>query len=176
MTKNQFIEVTGFILSIQHLQEDLVLEIWDGKDEEHITILVINNFAIVTTLTGEPIDVSNELIGCYMIAFVNNRKPILAIYPTRFYPELVAIRKDDQFGFVQIGKFNEELMSEELNLKIIVSEETDIINCAGETLTIDEVYNCYMFVYYIRSTRSIPAQAAVTKVIVYEDPFSQMQD
>ncbi|MER2000946.1 MAG: hypothetical protein ABS882_14355 [Lysinibacillus sp.] len=176
MTKNLFIEITGFIRSVQHVQEDLLLEIWDGKDEQHVTYLVIHKLAIITTLTGEPIYVSHEHVGCYIVAFVNNRKPILAMYPSRFYPELVAVRNDDQFGYVQVGKFNEELMSEELNLKLIVSEETDIINYVGETLTIDEIYNHYMFVYYNGSTRSIPAQAAVKKVIVYDDPFGQMKD
>lgn len=174
--KKQFIEITGFIRSIQNFQEDLLLEIWDGKDEGHITNLVVNKLAVMTTLTGDPIVVSDELKGCYMTAFVNGRKPVLAIYPPRFYPELVAIRRGEQFGFVQVGQFNEELFSEALNLKLIVSEETEIVNSAGEPLTVDDIAHHYAFIYYTRSTRSIPAQAPVSKVIVYVDPFGEMQD
>lgn len=174
--KDNFIEITGFIRSVQYFKEDLLLEIWDGKDEEHITNLIINQYTILTTLTGEPLEISDHLKGCYMTAFVNGRKPVMAIYPPRFYPELVAIRKDEQFGIIQIGVFNEDLVSEKLSLKLNVSDETEITDCFGNPLSEEDIKNNYSFVYYTRSTRSIPAQAPVKKVIVYVDPFGEMQD
>lgn len=174
--KKTFIEITGYIYSIQHFQDDWLLEIWDGKDAEHTTNLVVNHHALLTTLTGEKLEVSDDLYDCYVTAFINGRKPIVAIYPPKFYPELVVVRKGEQFGFVQIGMFDEQLISEELDLRLIVGKETDIVNCFGEPLAEDDIKNSYAFVFYTHATRSVPAQANVSKVIIYVDPFGEMQD
>lgn len=174
--KNPFIEMTGFIHSVQQYDEELLFEIRDGKDPERITNLVLNDDSLLTSMSGEAIEVSNELNGSYITAFVNGRKPVFAFYPPRFYPELVAIRIGEEFGFVSVGDFNENLISGELDLKLMISEETEIINCLGESLDEQQIKNNLAFVYYTRSTRSIPAQASVSKVIVYVDPFGEMQD
>ena len=175
MEKN-FIEVTGFIRSVQHFNGDILLEIWDGKDKDHVTNLIINQFTVLTTLIGEELEVTDDLKDCYLTAYVNRRKPVLAIYPPRFYPELVAIRVKDQFGFVQFGFFNEDLFSEQLNIKLTIGEETEIVDSFGEPLEASYIQNNYAFIYYTRSTRSIPAQVPAIKVVVYEDPFGKMQD
>ena len=174
--KKAFIEITGFIRSIQHFEDDLLLEVWNGKDGEQATNLIVNHHALITTSTGERFEVSDDLMGCYVTAFINGRKPIIAIYPPKFYPELVVVRKGEQNSFVQIGMFDEQLVSEELDLKLIVGEETDIVNCFGEPLAEDDIKNSYAFVFYTSSTRSVPAQATVSKVIIYVDPFGEMQD
>jgi len=106
----------------------------------------------------EVVEVGDEVTGFY-----DANAPALLIYPPQ-YPAIV-MAKDTVYQNVTVDYFNNQLISNDGNLKLNIAPSTEVI------LTNDQIFNKYpgnrnLIVAYGPTTKSIPAQTTPYKIIV----------
>lgn len=118
---------------------------------------------------GVKIEKGLEITGYYEAG-----KPMIMIYPPQYTIDIITPAYKE--GFVKIDKFDSNLLSKDKQLKLNISEETEIvwenntqINWVAKP-TIEDLEavlgNRQMIVYYDFMTKSLPAQTTPSKIIV----------
>ena len=132
--------------------------------EEEYDILFTPETVIINN-EGSPIELAE---GQTFTAFVNLNKPMMMIYPPSYSPEVIVVETSDK-GLFKQGQFNEAYVSEALQFKLILDAQTEIVNVQGENVAAKDIVDKDVIVFYTRSTRSIPEQAPINKIIVLPD-------
>ena len=118
---------------------------------------------------GVKIEKGLEFTGYYEAG-----KPMIMIYPPQYTIDIITPAYKE--GFVKVDKFDSNLLSKDKQLKLNISEETEIvwenntqINWFAKP-TIEDLEavlgNRQMIVYYDFMTKSLPAQTTPSKIIV----------
>lgn len=110
-------------------------------------------------------------IGDTISAYYDTRKPMIMIYPPQYAAEVVVIESPDRS--VKFDIFDENLTSSDNQLKLNISDETEIVFYDGTPYEGELVWK-RLVVIYIISTKSIPAQTTPEKVIVLPDKIEDM--
>lgn len=156
----KFISVTGTIQEIEEYGLDgemqlVTLETSDGS---------INRFVI-----SEHTYVLDELTeGAEVVAFYDVQVPVIMIYPPQYSAVAIGLKDDNRTFKVDI--FDQELVSADGSLKLLVSDDTEIINSNGDAYT-GSLADRQLLVTYGASTRSIPAQTTPDQIVVF--PISE---
>ncbi len=106
---------------------------------------------------------ANLTEGTVITSFYNSNAPMLMIYPLRYKAEVVIVPEETQN--VKVDRFDKDLMSSDNNLKLNISDKTEILLQDG-TKYQGSLENRRLVVYYGPTTRSIPAQTSPSKIIV----------
>ena len=106
--------------------------------------------------------------GDKVTIYTDAEKPMIAIYPPQYSPEVVIVEKDET-GSVAVGKFDEKLFSEELSLKLNVGEKTELSSVSGKEVKEADLGGKNLLVFYSITTKSIPAQTPPEKIVVLDD-------
>lgn len=112
--------------------------------------------------------------GSKITGYYETGRPMILIYPPQYTIDIVTPAYEE--GFVKADKFDSNLLSKDKQLKLNISENTEIlwenntqINWIKQP-TIEELEtvlsNRQMLVYYDFTTKSIPAQTTPNKIIV----------
>lgn len=131
-----------------------------SNEEDQPFYLVITNETLVFDETGKEVELKE---GDHVTAYMYADQPMLMIYPPQYNPAVVIVETDEP-GFAAVGTFDENLVDAELSLKLNISEETLIVNHAGEEVADFKGGNAVVF--YSVTTKSIPAQTTPTKIVV----------
>jgi hypothetical protein len=118
---------------------------------------------------GVKIEKGLEITGYY-----ESGKPMIMIYPPQYTIDIITpVYKE---GFVKVDKFDSNLLSKDKQLKLNISEETEIVWENNTQIywfakpTIEDLEtvlgNRQMIVYYDFTTKSLPAQTTPSKIIV----------
>lgn len=105
------------------------------------------------------------LEGQLFTAYVNLNKPMVMIYPPRYTPEVIVV-ETGVMGMFKQGQFDENYVSEALRFQLTIDDTTEIIDLKGQPVAKEAIVGKDLLVFYTRSTRSIPEQAPIHKVIV----------
>lgn len=138
------------------------------KDEKGPYAIRIPKDGMVVDNDGQKVNIES---GQSIQAIVLNNKPMMAIFPPQYTPDLIVVQTEKK-GFVKVGVFNESYVNEENDLKLNMHEQTAIIDSKGNTLTATEIIGKLVAVFYWRTTFSIPAQTSPEKIIVLEPVYS----
>ena len=157
-----FIKVTG---TIEHVEVRDNATYYTTKEGENTNVFVVNKDTLVFDNTGKEVKLKK---GDKVTAYNYGNKPMLAIYPPQYNPEVIIV-ETEAMGSVAVGTFDENLLNEEYSLKLNVSEETDISSVSGKDVTVADLPEQNLLVFYAITTRSIPAQTPPTKVIVLDN-------
>lgn len=112
-------------------------------------------------------------VGTEVTCFYDVTKPMLMIYPPQYSAEVVVVGSGD-FN-VKVDVFDQDLVSMDNMLKLNVSADTEIVGEDG-TVFASELAGEKLAVIYNASTKSIPAQATPSKIVVLaqeEEPAVQ---
>ena len=134
------------------------------KDGENINVLVVTADTLVFDNTGKKVELKK---GDKIMAHTYANKPALAIYPPQYSPEVVIV-ETEEMGFAAVGTFDKNLLDTNLLLKLNVSEETELSSLSGKEVTIANLAEQNLLVFYTFTTRSIPAQTSPSKVVVLD--------
>lgn len=110
-------------------------------------------------------------IGDTISAYYDVRKPMIMIYPPQYAAEVVVVESPDRN--VKFDIFDENLTSSDNQLKLNISDETEIVFYDGTPYE-GELAGKRLVVIYTTSTKSIPAQTTPEKVIVLPDKIEDM--
>ncbi|MCL7747825.1 hypothetical protein [Halalkalibacter alkaliphilus] len=103
----------------------------------------------------------------YLVVVAKTKEPTENKEFTYSCDEFVGDESDLQQ--VKLDIFDQNLVSEDNELKLHISSDTVIINSHGETLEEADISGNTLFVFYTITTRSIPAQTTPHMIIIIDE-------
>lgn len=103
-------------------------------------------------------------VGDFATGYYDGNAPAILIYPPQ-YSALIVFKYDPNKN-VKVAYFNNQLVSDDGQLKLNITPTTSIMLRNGQPFTGNPA-NRNLIVFYGPSTRSIPAQTTPTKIIVW---------
>lgn len=156
-----FIKVTGTIENVEVRENGTYYTVIDG---DNTNIMIANKDSLVFDNTGKEVKLQK---GDKVSAYSYAKKPMLAIYPPQYNPEVIIV-ETEEMGNVEVDFFNKELVDTENNLKLNVGEDMKLVSASGKDVKVDDLKEQHLVVFYTIATMSIPAQTPPSKVIVLD--------
>ncbi|MFL1996102.1 copper amine oxidase N-terminal domain-containing protein [Lysinibacillus irui] len=156
-----FIKVTGTIDKVEVRENGTYYTVIDG---ENTNIMIVNKDSLVFDNTGKEVKLQK---GDKVSAYSYAKKPMLAIYPPQYNPEVIIV-ETEEMGSVEVDFFNKDLVDTENNLKLNVGEDMKLVSASGRDVKMDDLKEQHLVVFYTIATMSIPAQTPPSKVIVLD--------
>mgnify|MGYP001072321817 CR=1 FL=1 len=154
-------EVSGEVIGISqnHFVEDMHLLSLEDADGEPFGFVI----------TDEALNVTGESpeVGDWVVAFYDTRRPMIMIYPPQ-YPVVVFMVADDERNLFA-GRFDESLLDESGAVRLIVTEETEIVDFYGEPF-MESVSGQSLAFLYTEAAESDPLQITPAQVVVLPEP------
>lgn len=167
---SDFMRATGVITNIENRDNDLMVTV--ENEEGLITIFRIQDKTLLfnsgTTEEIQPADLKKNL---KVEAYYDKNKPMILIYPAQITPELFFVIDEEKPGSVKVGKFDEDFLSLDKELKLNIGEETTIVNQQGEKINKGDLSGKELAVFYSITTRSLPPQTPPDKIVAL-DPLT----
>lgn len=165
---SNYMKYAGVITEIEKDKEEVRVTV--ENDEKAIMILRLNkDTQLFNSGTTKSVDYEKLEKGATVEAYYDKNKPMILIYPATVTPELIIIKDEEIFGEVKVGKFDEDFLSLDEQLKLNVNEETPMFNEQGEKIETTDLADKDLIVFYTATTMSIPAQTAPSKIIAMDD-------
>lgn len=157
---------TGTVKEIEK-NDDVITKVYLEGENDSLAYFILNE----DTYYADNINIEE---GSKITGYYETSRPMILIYPPQYTIDIVT--PVYQEGFVKADKFDLNLLSKDKQLKLNISEDTEIlwenntvINWIKQP-TVEELEtilsNRQMLVYYNFTTKSIPAQTTPTKIIV----------
>lgn len=156
-----FIQHRGNITAVEQRENAKLFTV--GQDD-NVFNFYVDDKTIVYDEHGNEIELK---IGDTISLSVYADQPMILIYPPQYAPPVVIVEKDDTANSVKVTQFDENFLSDDGKLKLNLNEESVIINTKGEKVPAKELKNYNAIVFYGPTTKSIPAQAAPEKIVVF---------
>ena len=173
------------------LFEGVISEIMEHDNREFNSLLVENDLEegldkLIIHLSEDVLLVDNTSLefinqdkfelGMEVSVYFEKNTPMLLSYPGQISPNVVIANTNEGYMAVKVDKFNNELISDDNNLKLNISEDTEIVDLNGDKLQVEDLYNKDLIVFYGAATKSIPAQTNPYKVIVLKSHAPEVMD
>ncbi len=157
-----FLSFTGTVMQIedisigQHEESDCYkrFTVVQGPDQ-------VVNFTVAPTTYF--VDYAVIGIGDTITGFYDADAPAILIYPPQY--NALVISKETPGQFVTVSQFNEQLISSDGSLQLILADDTPIVLPNGQPFN-GSLANRDLIVTYGRTTRSIPAQTTPSQIVV----------
>ncbi|MFJ7920874.1 stalk domain-containing protein [Lysinibacillus fusiformis] len=157
-----FVKVTGKVENVDVRDNATYYTVVEG---ELTNIVVIDKDSLVFDNMGKEVKLQK---GDKVSAYSYAKKPMLAIYPPQYNPEVIIVEKDNM-GSVEVDYFDKNLIDTDNYLKLNVGEDTKIESVSGKELKASDLEEQHLVVFYTIATMSIPAQTPPSKVIVLDN-------
>lgn len=165
---SMFLSAGGTIEKIETRDKDLMVTV--VGDEEIITNFRINEDTLLfNTNTTDAMKASDLKEGMHVEGFYDKNKPMIMIYPPQPTPELFFVSDEKEIGSVKVGKFDEDYLSYDKELKLNIGDQTIIENQQGEKIGKEELKDNELIVFYSVTTKSLPPQTSPNKIIVLNE-------
>lgn len=154
----QFHAFTGKVMDISTM----------GKDDGCTKMIALQNQegTLVNFVLSPGTYVLNQemlAIGDHVTGYFNANAPTIMIYPPQ-YPALVMVKENPNYN-VKVSYFNNQLISQDQQLKLNIHPQTKIATANGQSFDKNPT-NQNLIVIYGPSTKSIPAQTTPYQIIV----------
>jgi len=157
-----FIKVTGKIQNVDVRENATYYTVVEG---DQTNMVVVDKDSFVFDNTGKEAKLQK---GDKVSAYSYAKKPMLAIYPPQYNPEMIIV-ETEEMGSVEVDFFNKDLVDTDNYLKLNVGEDTKIESASGKELKASDLAEQHLVVFYTIATMSIPAQTPPSKVIVLDN-------
>ncbi|MCG7434857.1 copper amine oxidase N-terminal domain-containing protein [Lysinibacillus fusiformis] len=157
-----FVKVTGKVENVDVRDNATYYTVVEG---EQTNIVVVDKDSLVFDNMGKEVKLQK---GDKVLAYSYAKKPMLAIYPPQYNPEVIIVEKDNM-GSVEVDYFDKNLIDTDNYLKLNVGEDTKIESVSGKELKASDLEEQHLVVFYTIATMSIPAQTPPSKVIVLDN-------
>lgn len=151
---------TGTVKEIRDLNDENGRKFASVESEsgEKATIVISKNTYVV--------DNAEIKEGTVITGFYDATGPMIMIYPPQYSAEVVAVVEKGQN--IKVDRFDENLLSSDLWLKLNISKDTEIITEDGKAFN-GNLKNRNLIVFYGVTTKSIPAQTTPNKIVVLSE-------
>lgn len=160
----------GKITEINKKDDSISILVKDNEEEaQNGEVLHINEKVIILNdKTKEFMGMEELKDGMKITRYTHKDTPVAMSLPPQLIPDIIVVNESEDTGFINVSKFNEELVNIDNTLKILISEETVIVDGSGEKVAKEDLKNRDLIVFYTTSTKSIPAQAKAEKIIAMD--------
>ncbi|WP_102347666.1 copper amine oxidase N-terminal domain-containing protein [Bacillus sp. Marseille-P3661] len=172
----KFMKSTGVISEVSKDGEYTTVVV-ENQDHSLQTIFKINKDVLLYNgESTESFKIEDFKKGLSVEAYYDKNKPMIMIYPAVITPEIMIINEREKMGQVKVGKFGEDLVSLDKELKLNLAETTILLNEDGDVIKQEELTNKELIVFYTVSTKSIPAQTTPSKVVALNDKVDKQKE
>ena len=158
-------KIEALVISISVKSGIGLIEAVSERDETKSAVFRITGQTPLMTKDGHQIGVAAIPVKGKIIAFVDSHSPLPMVHPAQITPLLVIFDQYAKKGEVSVGAFDKNFYSEQLNLKLHLNENTEIVDLQGKRVDVTSLVGKLLFIFYEKATRSMPAQAKPTKII-----------
>ena len=134
------------------------------KENENNSIMFHLSTMIIGTKDGQVMEAKDIKAGDKVMAIYTSHTPMALSYPGQMTPMMIIVQNSD--NNVKLDKFNEELVSFDGSLKLVINETTKLeAYKTKQAIAGKDLLNKELLVIYGATTRSIPAQTLADGVI-----------
>lgn len=166
---SNFIKFPGVITEITNDKNKLALTVVTEEDEPITTIFTLDkNVRLFKGTNAETVKKESFQIGQKIEAYYDKNKPMILIYPAQITPELLFVPGKEEFSFVKVAKFDQDMISLDRELQLTISEETELRNEKNEVITQEDLVEKELIVFYAvtkRGMEGLPDQTTPLKVV-----------
>lgn len=169
--ENQYIQYKGEILAVNKNDGRISIHVTsDVNEDEYGMIFHMSEDVSVWHMSDQALVEHDKFeVGMEVEIYYHELTPMALSLPGQLTPQVVVIQDKESQGSTYMGRFNEELISTDNYLKLMIDEDTLIVNQKGERLEAQDIFNQTALVFFGASTRSIPAQTTPSKIVVFEE-------
>ncbi|MER2237484.1 MAG: hypothetical protein ABS892_05400, partial [Psychrobacillus sp.] len=161
---------TGVIKEVNSKEDNVILTVETEQKEPLVTIFTISEETLLFhSSTAKEMAKKEFFKGQRIEAYYDKTKARIMIYPAQITPELIIAHDSKNVGFAKVGIFDDRLTSEDNQLNLNITKDTRVVNRQGENIVQKNFAGHELIVFYKNSTRSIPAQAIPSKIVVLDD-------
>ncbi|WP_313892028.1 stalk domain-containing protein [Psychrobacillus sp.] len=161
-----YMNFSGEVTEVVTEKDQVTLTVQTADKEPQVMILPIaDETKIFNSGTTKSLKKDSFKKGQKIDAYYAKNKPMLLIYPPRVTPEFVIVHDEKVFGNVKVGKFNKKFLSLDNSLKLSIGKNTILLDENGKKVSLKDLQEKELIVFYTASTRSIPAITIPTKII-----------
>lgn len=155
--QNYFNSFTGKVLEISGYDsmKGSKMVLTENENGERANIIVSENTYVANNAV--------ITVGATITGYFEANMPMIMIYPAQYVAEVVVVKSEEIN--VKVAVFDKDLLSDDNDLKLNISDKTEIISQDGKPYE-GELANRKLVVSYSFSTKSIPAQTTPTKIVV----------
>lgn len=164
-----FIQHRGNITAVEQREN---AKLFTAQLEGNVFNFYVDNKTLVFDEHGNEAELK---IGDTISLSIYADQPMILIYPPQYAPPVVIVEKDDTANSVKVAQFDENFLSDDGKLKLNLNEESVIVNSKGEKVAAKDLKNYSAIVFYGPTTKSIPAQTAPEKIIVFPKLDDEME-
>lgn len=159
-------KIEALVISISVQSSLALIETRNERDDSKIITFHLHPTTPLFTQIGERMGVTAIPVKAKITAYIDSRKPLPMIHPPQITPLLVVVEQPGVKGEVAVGHFGENFYSEQLKLKLHLTDKTNIMNTTGEIVSPAALKDELLIVFYEATTRSMPAQTTPSIIIV----------
>lgn len=178
-TGSNYIGQFGVVKEVQKDGNKVILTVSEeGKEggDSLISHVFLTKDTLIYNTLGEKVDFASLQVGQKLEYYYDKNKPMIMIYPAQIYPEIVILPVKDRMGIVKVGKFDENFLSLDGELQLIISEETEILNHLGQKMEKEDLVGKELIVFYTVATKSFPPKTTPTKIIAYTVKMDKLKE
>lgn len=165
-----YIQYKGKIVEIDKSGNTVKILVKDKVDEPFNGML-FHLTEYVTLLNGETKDfigIDELEVGMTVTAYYHKETIMLMSLPPQLDPEVIVVNTKEEYSPVYVSGFDEELLSSDGSARLIISEDTVIVDKHGNKLDKEAIKNRDLIVFSSIEMESYPVQKIVDKIIVIE--------
>lgn len=156
-----FIKITGTVESVEVRSNATYFTLEEGDLTNR---LAITEDTQIFDNTGKKVELKK---GDQVVAYSDADKPMILIYPPEYNPEVVIVQTE-VMSMADVGTFDKNLLDKDLVLKLNISEKTELSSLSGKKVTVEDLAEQDLLVFYNFTTRSFPAQTTPLKVVLLD--------
>lgn len=158
-------KIEALVISISVKSGIGFIEALSERDESKSAIFRITGQTPLMTKDGHQIGIAAIPVKGKIIAFVDSYSTLPMVHPPQITPLLIIFDQYAKKGEVVVGTFDKSFYSDQLNLKLHLNENTEIVDLQGKRVDVNGLVGKLLFVFYEKITRSNPAQVKPSKII-----------
>ncbi len=150
--------------------DDVITKVYLKNEDNQEAYFILSE----NTYYADDVKIEN---GLEITGYYESGRPMIMIYPPQYSIDIVTPVYEE--GFVKADKFDSNLLSKDKQLKLNISDETEIVWENDTQIywfakpTVEDLEavltNRNMIIYYDFMTKSIPAQTTPDKIIVLSE-------
>lgn len=162
-------------VTVKEITEERISTTTNTEDAENleneINFTITDDTVVLDSVKGEKKDIKDIKKGDSITVFTGTFEPAPLILPPLYMANVVVINNAsiDSLRFIDVDTYVERdgaLVNLANTLELNIDDTVEIVDLDGKTVKADELANKDLAVFYMASTRSIPAQTTPLAVVV----------
>jgi len=166
----EYIEYRGKIAEIDKIGDTVRILVKDNMDEifNGMLFYITEDVILLNDETKDFISPDDLELGMTVTGYYHKDTVMAMSMPPQLAPNVIVVNKAENGSSIHISNFDETLLNAEGDLRLIVTDDTIIVDKNGNKLDKEAIKNRDLIVFYDIVMESYPAQTRPEKIILIE--------